>query len=163
MERTGWSGMTKHFGSLTTPSAALRWASPPLVNAAATLSQEGSCQRPTPLGNRPVPGGVSFPGKRAVIDRAYRQKGRLLSLFDGFATHFLTAAFPSQCLLDAFLFSGLQVERMFLDVLDNVFLHHLAFKPAQCIFNGLTFINPNLSHPSPPIRYITRSSRDLQA
>src|SRR5215472_17558534 len=88
--------------------------------------------------------------------------GRLLSLFEGFATHFLTAAFSSQCLLDAFLLSRLQVERMFLDVLDNVFLHHLAFKATQCTFNGLTFMNPNLRHPILRIRYITRIQRCLR-
>ena len=48
MERTGakrepdrakhkkWSGTTKHFGMLTTPSAALRWAAPTFIDAAAT-------------------------------------------------------------------------------------------------------------------------------
>src|SRR6516162_3879658 len=75
----------------------------------------------------------------------------LPGLFGGLATYFLSGAFPSQCLFDAFLFSRFQVERVFLDLLDDVFLHHLALKATQCIFNGLTFMNPNLRHLNPPI------------
>jgi hypothetical protein len=33
--------MTKYLGMLTTPSAALRWASPPFLNAAATPPVSG--------------------------------------------------------------------------------------------------------------------------
>src|SRR5262245_36236850 len=40
---------------------------------------------------------------------------------------------------------------MFFDLLDNLFLHHLTFKATQRIFNGLTFVNPNLRHSTPPI------------
>ena len=34
---------------------------------------------------------------------------------------------------------------MFLDFLDDVFLLHFAFEPAQRIFQGLTFLNADFS------------------
>src|SRR5215831_6321152 len=36
------------------------------------------------------------------------------------------------------------------DVFNNVFLLDFAFETTQCIFNGLTFMNPNLRHSVPP-------------
>src|SRR5215468_6746380 len=37
------------------------------------------------------------------------------------------------------------------DVFNNVFLLDFAFETTQCIFNGLTFMNPNLRHSVPPM------------
>src|SRR5215467_5596593 len=37
------------------------------------------------------------------------------------------------------------------DVLNNVFLLDFAFETTQSIFNGLTFMNPNLRHSLPPM------------
>ena len=50
-ERTGWSGTSQVDSELTTPSAALRWASPPffLMPQPPLLYQEGSCQPPIPV------------------------------------------------------------------------------------------------------------------
>src|SRR5215475_5888690 len=37
------------------------------------------------------------------------------------------------------------------DLFNNVFLLDFAFETTQCIFNGLTFMNPNLRHSVPPM------------
>ena len=54
--------------------------------------------------------------------------------------HFFPQTLASQGLFDSFLFAGLQVERVFLDIFDNVFLLNLAFKAPQCAFEGFTLI-----------------------
>src|SRR5262249_50455707 len=40
---------------------------------------------------------------------------------------------------------------MFPGLFNNVFLLDFAFETTQCIFNGLTFMNPNLRHSVPPM------------
>ena len=49
-------------------------------------------------------------------------------------------------LFRAALLSRLHVVAVFLDLFDDVFLLHLALKPAQRIFQGLTFLNAHFSH-----------------
>ena len=51
-----------------------------------------------------------------------------------FASSLFTVAFSSQGLLDPFLFTRLQVERVPFDFLDDVFLLHFSFEPAECVF-----------------------------
>jgi len=48
-------------------------------------------------------------------------------------------------LLGAALFSWLHIVTVLFDFFDDVFLLHLALEPAQGIFQGLTFLNANLS------------------
>jgi hypothetical protein len=62
------------------------------------------------------------PGKRLGLD-----------LLD-FASSLLTVSFSSQGLLDPLLFTGFEIERMPFDFFDDVFLLHLSFKPAECVF-----------------------------
>src|SRR5262245_14008598 len=52
------------------------------------------------------------------------------------------SAFSGQGLLDTFLFAWFQVERVFLDFFDDVFLLNLAFESPQGIFNGFSVLNP---------------------
>jgi hypothetical protein len=63
---------------------------------------------------------------------------------DGFlarhAAHFLPQSFARERLFDAFLFAGLEVERMFLGILNDVFLLNLAFETAKSAFEGFAFI-----------------------
>jgi hypothetical protein len=62
------------------------------------------------------------PGKRLGLD-----------LLD-FASSLLTVSFSSQGLLDPLLFTWFEIERMPFDLFDDVFLLHLSFKPAECVF-----------------------------
>ena len=63
---------------------------------------------------------------------------------------FLAGALTSERLLSASLVAGLEVERMFLDVLDDVLLLHFAFKAPESTFNGFAFLNFNFCHGSTP-------------
>jgi hypothetical protein len=53
---------------------------------------------------------------------------------------FLSAALARQRFFYALLFAGLQVKGVTLDLLDDVFLLHLAFEATQCIFEGLALL-----------------------
>ena len=44
------------------------------------------------------------------------------------------------------LLTGLHIEAMLLDFLDDVFLLHLALEAAQSILQGFTFLNNDFSH-----------------
>ena len=57
-----------------------------------------------------------------------------------FFTRFLSAAFARQCFFHALLLARLQVEGVPLDLLDDVFLLHLALEATQCIFEGLALL-----------------------
>jgi len=59
-----------------------------------------------------------------------------------FFTRFLAAALTGQCFFYALLLARLQVKGVTLDLLDNVFLLHLALKSAQSILEGLTLLKP---------------------
>src|ERR1700732_232595 len=55
-------------------------------------------------------------------------------------TRLLTGTLASQCGLDALFFARFQVKGVTLDLLDNVFLLHLALETAQSVFEGLTLL-----------------------
>jgi hypothetical protein len=55
----------------------------------------------------------------------------------------LAAAFAGQSLLHALLFTGLQIERMLLDFLDNVFRLNSPLEAAQGVFQGLSILETN--------------------
>jgi hypothetical protein len=61
-------------------------------------------------------------------------------------------AIPLACqrLFYATLFARLQIEGMTFHFLNDVFLLNLAFKPAQCIFKRLAFLNANLRQRTTP-------------
>jgi len=63
-----------------------------------------------------------------------------------FTPKLLTTPFPGECLFGSALVTGLQVEGMLLDVLDNVFLLYLTFEAAECTLDGLTFLDFDFSH-----------------
>jgi len=68
-----------------------------------------------------------------------------LWLLDRFAPNLLAAAFACKRLLYALLLARFQIEGVFLDFLDDVFLLYLSLEPSQRVFNGLAILNSNLS------------------
>src|SRR5207237_2145619 len=58
---------------------------------------------------------------------------------------FLPAALPRQRFFHTLLFAGLQVKGVTLDLLDDVFLLHLALKTPQCILEGFSLLQSNFS------------------
>jgi hypothetical protein len=69
------------------------------------------------------------------------------------ASELLAITLSRQCLFRTTLVAWLQIERVFLDVLDNVFLLNLALEPSEGALDGLAFLNLDFSHacntPSP--------------
>lgn len=63
-----------------------------------------------------------------------------------FSSNFLPAALSRQRLLNAFLLARFQVEGVFLDFLNDVFLLDLSFEAPQRIFDGLAILNSNFRH-----------------
>lgn len=64
-------------------------------------------------------------------------------LFSGLrahAAHLLPKSLASQSLLDALLFARFEVERVFLDVLNNIFLLNLTLEAPESTLEGLSFI-----------------------
>ena len=59
-------------------------------------------------------------------------------------TDFLAIALASKRFFHTLLFTGLQIKRVTLDFLDNVFRLHLALKAPQCILKGFAFLYSNL-------------------
>jgi len=55
---------------------------------------------------------------------------------------FLTSPLASESSLDALFLAGLQVEGVALDLLDNVFLLHLALEAAQSVLEGFPLLQP---------------------
>ena len=64
----------------------------------------------------------------------------LLCLFDR-TTHGLAATLLSEALLQAALFTGLEVEAILLDVLADAFALDLAAETSHGLFEGLVFTN----------------------
>src|SRR5262245_24594908 len=62
------------------------------------------------------------------------------------APELLPVPLSSKRLLGPTLVSGFQIERVLLDVLDDVFLLDLALEAAECTFDGLAFLNLDLGH-----------------
>ena len=56
----------------------------------------------------------------------------------------LAIAFPRKSFLDATLFTGLQVEGVTLDFLDDVLLLYLSLEPAQRVLQGFSLLYSNL-------------------
>jgi len=57
-----------------------------------------------------------------------------------FLTRFFSAALTGQRFFYALFFARLQVKGVTLDLLDDVFLLHLALEATQCIFEGLALL-----------------------
>src|SRR5580704_15098449 len=62
------------------------------------------------------------------------------------ASLLLAQTLARQRLFRAPLFTGLHVEAMLLNFLDNILLLHLALETTQSVFKGLTFLNDDFSH-----------------
>ena len=68
------------------------------------------------------------------------------------AAHFFAKPLARQSLLDALLFARFHIERMFFDILDDVFLLNLALEASKSTFEGFTFIQNDFRHSdSPPL------------
>ena len=59
-----------------------------------------------------------------------------------FFSRFLASTLAGESSLNTLFLAGLQVKGVALDLLDNVFLLHLALEPPQCILEGLTLLKP---------------------
>jgi len=70
----------------------------------------------------------------------------LFRLFPGL----FPATLARQRFFHALLLAGLQIKGVSLDLLDNVFLLHLALEPAQGIFEGLTLLQSDFSQSTTP-------------
>ncbi len=64
----------------------------------------------------------------------------------GVTPHLLSAAFPRERLLRTPLVAWLQIEGVFLDVLDDVFLLYLSLESAKGTLNRLTILNSDFCH-----------------
>ena len=65
-------------------------------------------------------------------------------------TDLLAITLASQRFLHALLFTRLQIKRVTLDFLDNVFGLHLALKTPQGILKGFALLNSNLCQKNTP-------------
>ena len=77
-------------------------------------------------------------------------KGATLCCSILFLARFFSSTFASQRCFDALFLAGLQVEGMALDLLDNVFLLHLAFEAAQSVLEGFTLLKSYFSQLNTP-------------
>ena len=64
----------------------------------------------------------------------------------GFAPELLAVPFPRQRLLGPLFITGLQVELVLLDILDDVFLLDLPLKPPKGVFNRFALLDFDFSH-----------------
>ena len=81
-----------------------------------------------------------------------------------FPPELLAVPLARQRLLGPTLVTRLQVERVLLDVLDDVFLLNLALEAAECAFDRLAFLNLDFSHAlnTPSLaRWLTRKSNPV--
>src|ERR1700733_4138586 len=73
-----------------------------------------------------------------------------LDMLFNFPATFLPVPFTRQSLLDPQFFARLQIERMALDLFDDVFLLHLPFEAPEGVFQGFTvlesYFSQNLRH-----------------
>jgi len=63
---------------------------------------------------------------------------------------FLARPLAGQRSLHAFLLAGLQVKGVALDLLDNVFLLHLALEPTQSVLEGFSLLKSNFCQTDTP-------------
>jgi hypothetical protein len=68
----------------------------------------------------------------------------------GLASYLLAFELLSQLAFQALLFTGLYVEGVFLDFLDNAFLLNLSLEAPKRALNGLTFEHSNFGQKLPP-------------
>ena len=71
------------------------------------------------------------------------KKHRRLATLIGMLSHLLATPFSCKRLLRPALVAWLQIERVFLDVFDDVFLLNLALEPSQGAFDRFTILNPD--------------------
>lgn len=76
------------------------------------------------------------------IEQGRPGKERLFAALILFFSCFLTGALASQRRLHALFLAGLQVKGVTLDLLDDVFLLHLALESAESILEGFTLLKP---------------------
>jgi hypothetical protein len=57
-----------------------------------------------------------------------------------------TTTLTRECLLRPAFVARLQIERVLLDILDDIFLLHLALEAAEGALNGFAFLDFNFSH-----------------
>ena len=96
----------------------------------------------------------SEPQSTHLKDLSWNSIGRHLVLVDRgtvryllrLSTEFLTVPLARQSLFGPALVTRLQVERVLLDVLDDVFLLNLALEAAECTFDRLALLNLDFSH-----------------
>jgi hypothetical protein len=70
-----------------------------------------------------------------------------------FSPELFSVALPCQSLLGPALVPWLQIERVLLDVLDNVFLLNFPLEPAESAFDRFTLLDLHFSHArTPPSR-----------
>jgi len=75
----------------------------------------------------------------------------------------LAQSLPRKRFFGPALFTGLHVETMLLDLLDDVFLLHFALETPQCIFKRFILLDDDFCHfmNSPPIRFGLENLRSL--
>ena len=95
-----------------------------------------------------VPDATPFGGGQ--MKQGHPGKGATLCRLILFLARFLSSTFASQRGLDALFLAGLQVEGVALDLLDNVFLLHLAFEAAKSVLEGFTLLKSYLSQLDTP-------------
>jgi hypothetical protein len=65
-------------------------------------------------------------------------------------TDLLAIALAGKRFFHALLFTRLQIKRVTLDFLDNVFRLHLALEAPQCVLKGFAFLYSNLCQENTP-------------
>src|SRR5579872_7045990 len=95
-----------------------------------------------------VPRAAQFGGGQ--IKQSRPRDGAALITLVLFFTRLLTGPLPSQRGFYTLLFAGLQVEGVTLDLLDDVFLLHLALEAAKSILEGFTLLKPNFGQTYTP-------------
>jgi len=81
----------------------------------------------------PVASPVMFPERLAGPRKRDARRSGFRNLFDLPAT-LLPVTLPGESCLDTFFFSRLQVERMPLDLFNDVFLLHFSFEAPEGVF-----------------------------
>ena len=97
----------------------------------------------------------------AVSSRA-APEGAALFLLVLFFASFLAGTLAGKRGFHTLLFAGLQVKGVALNLLDNVFLLHLAFKPAQSVLEGFPLLKPYFCQTDTPPNSSCRTEYLLQ-
>jgi len=86
----------------------------------------------------------------ARLSRAAPGRSGPLLLLVLFFASLLAGSFASECGLHTLFLAGLQVKGVALDLLDNVFLLHLALEATQSILEGFALLKPNFCQTDTP-------------